>query len=353
MDNHSTDEIRFERRGPWGLVTLTRERALNSLTLGMVTALGAALTDWAADPGVRAVLVRGEGERAFCAGGDIRYMHDTAKDDPVKAADFFRAEYRTNTLMQGYAKPIVALMDGVVMGGGVGISAPARYSVVTERTMWAMPECGIGLVPDVGASWHLNQLADGMGLWLGLTGERLNGASCVEVGLADALVASDALDDLTAALMAAKLDGNADKVIARVLDAAHEPEAADIDPPLAFEGKPPLEGLLSALRASTDPGAAEALAKIERASPTSVALTHRLITEAPNGFADAIAREFRVAAHLMEGPDFIEGVRAQVIDKDRNPQWSPRALSDVSADMLSRYFDIPDGGDLDLTGLRP
>ena len=349
MTDHSTEDIAFERRGSWGLAALSRPKALNSLTGGMCAALDAQLADWADDASVRAVLLTGEGDRAFCAGGDIRWMHDAAKEDPAKAAGFFRTEYRMNARMQAYAKPIVALMDGIVMGGGVGVSAPARFRVVTERTLWAMPECGIGLVPDVGASWYLNRLAPGIGLWLGLTGERLDGAGAASLGVATHLVGSDALDSLAEALVAAKLDGDADAAIGAVLDAAHRApgDAPAVPAPFAEAGD--LAALLSDL-ARSEAGSA-ALQKIERGSPTSVALTDRLIRDAPQDFEAAIAREFRVTSRLMEGPDFIEGVRAQVIDKDRSPRWSPDSLAGVTDAMLDRYFIEPEGGDLDLSGL--
>ena len=349
MPDHGTDDVRFERRGRIGLAALSRPKALNSLTLDMCAALDARLARWADDPGVRAVVLRGEGGRAFCAGGDIRWLRGAAKRDPAAAADFFRTEYRLNTRLQEYAKPVIALMDGVTMGGGVGISAPARYRVATERTLWAMPECGIGLIPDVGASWHLNQLVPGVGLWLGLTGERLDGAGALGLGIATHLVPSDALDDLTEALVAAKLDGDADAAIRDALAAAGTSEGTPPDVPDAFAQADGLEALMEALERS-EAGSA-ALRAILGGSPTSAALTHRLLTEAPAGFRDAIAREFRVAAHLIEGPDFHEGVRAQVIDKDRQPRWSPDGLDDVTDAMLDRYFEAPEGGDLDLGGV--
>ena len=345
--DHTTDEVRLERRGAWGLVTLARPKALNSLTLGMCEAMDAALAEWADDASCRAVLVRGEGERAFCAGGDVRWMHDAAKRDPAEAAGFFRTEYRLNTRMQAYRKPIVALMDGITMGGGVGVSAPARHRVATERTMWAMPECAIGLVPDVGASWHLNRLAPGVGLWLGLTGERLDGAACAALGLATGLVPSGHLDDLAEALIAAKLDGDADAVIAEAIASASQGVGDAPVPPAPFAEADGLDALLAAL-AEADPAA---LSKVLAGSPTSVALTHRLVAGAPEGFRDAITREFRVAAHLMEGPDFIEGVRAQVVDKDRQPRWRPDSLAGVTDALLDRYFAEPEGGDLDLGGV--
>lgn len=353
MTDHSTDEVTFERRGSpsagWGVAALSRPKALNSLTMSMCRALDAQLAEWADDASVRGVILRGEGDRAFCAGGDIRWLHDAAKRDPAQAAGFFRAEYRMNTRLAEYAKPVVALVDGVTMGGGVGISAPARYRVATERTLWAMPECGIGLIPDVGASWHLNQLAPGVGLWLGLTGERLDGAGALGAGVATHLVASEALSDLIEALVAAKLDGDADAVIRDVLKAASAGEGQAPAVPGAFAEASGLDELLAALERSGE-GAA-ALEKIRAGSPTSVALTYRLLTQAPDGFRDAIGAEFRVAAHLMEGPDFHEGVRAQVIDKDRQPQWSPESLAGVTDAMLERYFAASTGGDLDLSGV--
>lgn len=353
--DHTTEEITIERRGPWGFAMLTREKQLHSLTLGMCRALDAALAEWAEDDEVRAVLLCAEGERAFCAGGDVRALHDTAKEDPAGAADFFRTEYRLNTRLQEYAKPIVAVMNGVTMGGGVGLSAPASHRVVTDNTVWAMPECGIGLIPDVGASWHLNQLEGGLGLYLALTGARLDAPAVAAAGLADHVMTAAAATGLVGSLMTRDLSGDAGAAITRAIleaggKAGGEVEArSEID--RLFTDVPTLDVLVDNLRREESDLMKATLAAIEAASPTSLKLTHRELTDAPGAFRDCITREFRIAAHLMEGPDFIEGVRAQVVDKDRTPRWSPDSLAGVTEDALDRYFEAPQGGDLDLSGV--
>ena len=347
-----TNDITTERRGAWGLVTLTRERALNSLTTRMCQVLDDALAAWAEDDAVRAVLVEGAGERAFCAGGDVRWLAETAKRDPAEAATFFRTEYRLNTRIQRFEKPYVALIDGICMGGGVGISAGASHRVATERTMWAMPECGIGLVPDVGASHHLKAVPQATALYLGLTGARLTGEDMLALGLADAVVPSERLPGLRDRLLALDLTGDAH---ARIT-AALPDQAGSVTSPVtraasAFAGEAGVQDVHARLAASAQPADEATRQRLASASPTSLALTWRLLTEAPETFEACIAREFRVAAHLMAGPDFIEGVRAQVIDKDRRPKWSPDSLANVTPEALDRYFQEPEGGDLDLSGV--
>ena len=346
------DEIKIERRGAWGVVTLTRDKALNSLTKPMCEALDEALAEWARDGAVRAVLIEGAGDRAFCAGGDIRWLAETAKRDAGEAATFFRQEYRMNTRIQNFPKPYVALIDGICMGGGVGISAGASHRIVTERTMWAMPECGIGLIPDVGASHHLKAVPRAAALYLGLTGARLKGEDLLALGLADAMVPSDRLPKLRDTLLALSLDSDAHARIS----AALPDSSASVQTPVTQAAAPfaearSVEDALDRLAASAQPTDKASAERILAGSPTSLRLTWRLLTEAPETFEDCISREFRVAAHLMEGPDFLEGVRAQVVDKDRNPRWSPAELAGVTADALDRYFTPPQGGDLDLSGV--
>ena len=347
-----TEDIQTERHGAWGVVTLDRERALNSLTKAMCEALDEALSAWATDDAVSAVMIEGAGERAFCAGGDIRWLAEAAKADPAEAATFFRREYRMNTRIQNFPKPYVALIDGICMGGGVGVSAGASHRIVTERTMWAMPECGIGLIPDVGASHHLQAVSRATALYLGLTGARLTGEDLVALGLADALVPADRLPGLRKQLLGLALDGDAGARISAALpDLSPSLSSPIVQAAGALTGARSVEDVLDRLARSAQPADKAAAERILAASPTSLRLTHRLLTGAPERFEDCITREFRVAARLMEGPDFLEGVRAQVIDKDRQPRWSPDELSAVTDAMMDRYFEEPPGGDLDLSGL--
>jgi len=344
--------VHFAKEGAWGVITLDRPKALNSLTLDMCLSMQGQLEAWATDDSVTAVLIEGAGDRAFCAGGDIRWLASTAKDDPLKAASFFRTEYKMNNYIAHYPKPYVALVDGVCMGGGVGVSATAVRRIMTKRTIWAMPECGIGLMPDVGASYILNQLPGGLGLYLALTGARMTGEDCLAGGIATHTIDDERLSAVREGLLQADLAGDPLKAIDAVADQwAIEPQGDylairdDID--RLFTNVQSFEALFQSLEGAGAFGD-KALAAIRPGSPTSLALTLRLLNEAPKTFSECIVREFCVAAHLMEGPDFLEGVRAQIIDKDRNPNWQPSELSAVEPGALDRYFEPPSDGPLAL-----
>jgi enoyl-CoA hydratase/carnithine racemase len=348
-----TDDITFDRHGEWGLITLDRPKALNALTTAMCAAMDKTLREWADDDGVKAVLIEGAGERAFCAGGDVRWLATTAKDDPAEAATFFRTEYKLNNLIAGYEKPYIALIDGICMGGGVGVSCMADRRIVTERTMWAMPECGIGLVPDVGASYALNRLRGGTGLYLALTGARLSGADCLTAEIATHLIAEDNLESTREALLGADLSGDTLAAVDGALGAYNPADPGklvhsmrDIDQHFAnVESIPALKASLEEIGGAFGQGCLEQMAP---GSPTSQVLTLRLLKDAPGNFADAISREFCVTAHLLEGPDFLEGVRAQIIDKDRDPKWQPARAEDVDPQRIDWYFSTPEHGALEL-----
>ena len=347
-----TQDLLLSREGAWGIVTLNRPQALNALTAAMCADLDAQLRLWARDDDVKAVLIEGAGERSFCAGGDIRWLANTAKEDAVEAATFFRTEYKLNSLIAGYSKPYIALIDGICMGGGVGVSCMADRRIVSDRTMWAMPECGIGLVPDVGASYALNQLEGGLGLWLGLTGARLRGGDCVAAGVGTNLVADEAVDQLRSGLLGADLSSDALGAIDAVIGSFEKPvesdlsgQRADID--ACFGEVEDLASLTTVLEGAGEFGAT-CLKHMAPGSPTSQMLTIRLLSGAPESFDACISREFCVAAHLLEGPDFLEGVRAQIIDKDRDPKWQPAQAADVDPARIDWYFTTPEGGPLAL-----
>lgn len=349
----SDADVRFAREGAWGVITLSRPKALNSLTLEMCAMMDRQLRAWQDDDAVRAVLIEGEGDKAFCAGGDIRWLATTAKEESAEAAAmFFRQEYKLNTLIAEYKKPYVALIDGICMGGGVGVSAMADRRVATERTLWAMPECGIGLIPDVGASYILQQLPGGLPLYLALTGARLRGYDCVAAEIATDYLPSARVPVLREALLGLDLLADPLAAIDAVLRDRREEanselpsERGEID--RHFGAVESLDALFANLENAGGFGA-KCLEAIRPASPTSLALTLKLLNEAPDRFADCIAREFYVTAHLMEGPDFLEGVRAQIIDKDRTPKWQPASLNDVRAETIARYFETPPGGPLEV-----
>lgn len=349
------DEIQFARRGDLMVVTLHRPRALNALTLPMCRALDQGLRAWQADPAVGAVLIKGEGERAFCAGGDIRWLHGVLTSEGVAAAcRFYAVEYPMNARLHHFGKPWIALLDGIAMGGGVGVSVHGSHRIVTERTMFAMPETGIGLFPDVGATFMLPRLPGGLGLYLGLTGARLGAADCLHAGIGTAHVAAGRLEALEAALAETPLRENSFAAVDAVLGAfKSDPGPAPIvdlrERVDACFGRECLSAVLAALHDEASgwgAGQAEALAS---KSPTSLAVTFRQLREgAALDFDSAMRLEYRLVHRFMAGHDFHEGVRALLIDKDRRPRWRPERLEDVTDAMVDGYFAPLPGGDLPL-----
>ncbi|MEZ5892151.1 MAG: enoyl-CoA hydratase/isomerase family protein [Parvularculaceae bacterium] len=340
------EEILFDQTGEWGVVTLNRPQALNALTWDMVKAMRARVGRWARDPSIGAVLVKGEGGKAFCAGGDIRWLHDEAKKDPVRACEFFREEYRNNAAIFHFPKPYVSLIDGVVMGGGVGLSVHGRYCVAGDATLWAMPETGIGLFPDVGGGYFMPRLLDGLGLYLALTGRRLKAADCLYAEVATHYVPTTKRAALEKALLSEEFAGGADDAIRHVLNVYAEdpPEApslaashADIDQ--LFARHDTLDGVMTALARDGGAFAAETLATLAKMSPASMRITFEQFKRgAALSFDETMKMEFRIVRRVMEGHDFFEGVRAQIIDKDRSPKWQPATLTDVADADAARYF---------------
>lgn len=342
MDGES--DVLFERRGPLAVVTLNRPRALNALTLDMIRRFDRRLAEWAADDEVAAVLVKGAGNRAFCAGGDIRSIWESLKGDGRLAGVFFGEEYRLNRRVHGFPKPYIAVMDGVVMGGGVGVSVHGSHRVATERTVFAMPETAIGLFPDVGSSYVLPRLAGRLGLYLGLTGRRLDRADCLASGIASHGVDSANLEQLEEALaqvVGAELPA---AMVERVLDLfSSEPgpsgllaDREAIDRCFAPDS---VEAILAALGEEGTDWAAETRRSLERASPTSLKITIRQIaTGAALDFDSAMRMEYRLSQACLAGHDFAEGIRAAVIDKDMAPAWRPARLEEVDEALVERHF---------------
>ncbi|ADP81503.1 enoyl-CoA hydratase/isomerase family protein [Pseudofrankia inefficax] len=341
-----TDQVIRRVEGSVGRLTLNRPKAINALSHAMVLAMTEALDDWAADDAITCVLVDGAGTRGLCAGGDVRLFHQDALTGGTASIGFWADEYRLNSLIARYPKPYVALMDGLVMGGGVGISAHGSVRVVTERSKIGMPETGIGLVPDVGGTWLLSRMPGETGTHAALTAGTLSGADAIAGGLADHLVPADRLPELVDLLVAGKPPADA----------------------LATLAVPPGEGTLAAargwidscyaagsvadildrLRAHGDPAAAAAADEIAAKSPTALTVTLAALRRAA-ALADldaALVSEFRVSVACLRHHDLAEGIRAQIIDKDRSPRWSPGTLADVDDARVSEFFAAPAGGDL-------
>ncbi|GAB2687582.1 enoyl-CoA hydratase/isomerase family protein [Saccharopolyspora gloriosae] len=348
MTTPAPEQVLLSVEGALGRITLNRPKAINSLTLEMVREITAALRRWSSDDQVQVVLIEGAGERGLCAGGDIRALYDAAKaqDDSLPKA-FWSEEYRLNTMLAHYPKPVVGLMDGVCMGGGVGISAHGSHRVVTERTKIGMPEVGIGFVPDVGGTFLLSQAPGELGTHLALTGAPVGGADAVALGLADHYLPSERIDDLVKALTT----GDADAALARFAEPAPEsPVAAQrewID--AAYAGDDVAE-ILARLRARPEEAAGKAADAIESKSPTSLKLTLRALRSRPGTLEVALDQEFRIALRCLTAGDFVEGVRATLVDKDRDPKWSPNRLDDVGEDQVQRFFAPLGADELGLSG---
>ena len=347
MDNSNQSEVIVERRGTAGLIRLNRPKALNSLTIPMVRTIAAALDEFAGDQAVASVLVMGEGERGFCAGGDIRAIHMSGRSGDGLAETFWREEFRLNHRIASYPKPYVALMDGITMGGGVGLASHGRHRIVTKRTRLAMPETGIGYFPDVGATWLLPRTPGESGTWMALTGLDINASDAIYTGLADVYMSSSRLEEAVHRLTNLSAGSSSDDVDAVLRDLSEQVDegrlqanAAMIDRAFHFNR---VEDIASALAAEEGEFAAETRRVMLTRSPTSLKLALRLLRAGRQSrtLGECLARELGACMHVLHGPDFYEGVRAAVIDKDRNPKWSPPTIALVNDEMIGRFFESP------------
>ncbi len=330
-------EALIERRGGAGVIVLNRPRALNALTLTMVRLMAATLDDWARDPGVTRVVLRGAGEKAFCAGGDIRHLYELGRaGDHEAQLTFWREEYQLNERIRTYPKPVIALIDGIVMGGGVGVSINAAHHVAGDRFVFAMPEVGIGFFPDVGGTYFLPRLARRAGVYFALTGLRANAGDALAFGLVQTFVPSARFADLAAAL-----EGEA-PVEATLARFAAKPQPSELmkeaDGVEACFSLPTRDAVLDALAGAERGGfafAGPARAAMLEKSPTSQAIALRQMALGPSlDVHEALRVEYRIVSRVCRGHDFYEGVRALIVDKDNRPQWS----APPSATELDRYF---------------
>ncbi len=333
-------EVLIRRDGSVGQLSLNRPQAIHALTYGMVLAMTEALRAWREDPVVECVIIDHAEGRGFCSGGDINLLrHSALSDGGVAGRRFFFDEYRLNTLLFEYPKPVVAFMDGITMGGGVGISQPARFRVATGNTRFAMPETGIGLFPDVGGGWYLSRLTGRLGVYLALTGARLDGADCIWAGLATHYVEAGMLDEakrrivqhpahIADALGALSVAPPPAKI------AAHE---AEIDRLFASDR---LEDILAALAADPGDWAQAQLAALKHKSPQALKVTLRQLEQSKklNDFRANMAMEYRLGSRVITRPDFAEGVRALIVDKDNSPRWDPPTPAGMSDALLDAIF---------------
>lgn len=347
--------VLLETRGRTLCITLNRPRAINALTHTMVRLLDEALAGAEQDEAVTSVVLAGAGDRGLCAGGDIRALHDDTRAGGRASLDFWRDEYRLNARIARFPKPYVALMDGIVMGGGIGVSAHGSLRIVTERTRAAMPETGIGFVPDVGGT-HLLAAAPGeLGTHLALTGRSVGAADALLCGLADHYVPTRRLPELTEALAGAT---SADEVARTVRGFAEEPPLGELaeqrDRIDACYAADTVEEIVRRLRACSAATAADAAAELAGRSPLALKVTLAAVRRAARlGSLEAVLdQEFRVSGRIREEPDFVEGVRARIIDKDGDPQWKPATLAEVDDSTVARFF-APLGPDERELGLAP
>lgn len=333
-------DVLFERRGGIGLIVLNRPRVLNALTLEMFAAMHRQLEAWAADPAVQAVVIEGAGDKAFCAGGDIRALYDAKKAGNGKLlSEFFWHEYRLDYRIATYPKQLIAVMDGLTMGGGAGIGLNAPIRVATERVVFSMPECAIGLYPDIGAAHFLQRCPGELGMFLALTGLRLRTAGLYYCNLVTHTIPSERIGRLMPESL------SIDTLTTRAADIAKLQPAIDVC--FALNS---VDAIITALENRKDPGSSDSLNLLRRCSPTSLKVTFEHMRRMRGkSLADVLKQDWRISRHMMAGTEFFEGVRALLIERDNAPKWNPEARSEVSEAIVNRYFEkLPDEPDLDL-----
>lgn len=335
--------------GPIGHVSLNRPRAINALDLDMIELVTEALDAWAHDPAVEMVLIDGTGDRGLCAGGDVRGLYEQiTAGHPEATGIFFRAEYGMNARIAEYPKPIIAVADGITMGGGIGLAGHATVRIVTERSKLAMPETRIGFTPDVGGTWLLGRAPGRLGEYLGLTGTAMDAADALYAGFADHFVPSDRLNALYEALQKGGPDDVSDRVAQAIAEAGHDADAG----PSRLETQHPwiddafsadtVDEIVRRLHARPEPDAAAAIVTLRELSPTGLAVTLEAVRRARElpDVRHALTQEYGLVMWFAATqPDLIEGIRAQLVDKDRTPHWQPATIEELTADAVISAFD--------------
>jgi enoyl-CoA hydratase len=332
-----SDEILSRVDAGVGFVTLNRPKAINSLNQSMVNALSAALTGWAQDDAVRAVVLSGAGERGLCAGGDVVAVYHSARADGVAARRFWYDEYLLNAKIGRFPKPYVSLMDGIVMGGGVGVGAHANTRVVTDTSKVAMPEVGIGFIPDVGGAYLLSRAPGSLGLHVALTGAPFSGADAVALGFADHFVPHHKLDTFSRAIVT---DGVERALAGHAIEPPPSELAVQRDWIDECYAGDTVADIVAALRGHDSGPAQEAANVIATRSPIALSVTLEVVRRAAklDTLEDVLTQDYRVSSASLRSHDLVEGIRAQLVDKDRNPKWSPASLTEVSAAEVDAYF---------------
>lgn len=337
-------DLVVRREGAVGVIRLNRPKAINAMTLEMSIGIDAALDKFETDPDVAVIVLEGAGERGLCAGGDIRGLWESSREGGDLGARFWRQEYVMNARIAKYPKPYVAFMDGLVMGGGVGLSGHASHRIVTDRTKLAMPEVGLGFFPDVGGTWLLSRAPGEIGTYFGLTGQTMNGPDAIHAKFADAVVPAAKWPELREALTKVR-PGVTAADVSRLINGFATGETAGpvaakepmIDALFGFDR---MEDIVAALRRDGSEFALATLKALNEKSPRGMVVTLKLLrlARSASSLEECLVREYRAALEVFRSDDFREGVRAAVIDKDRNPTWSPPRIEDVTPEMLARYL---------------
>lgn len=356
MSSHAEPEVLLEKVGRTGVITMNRPKVLNALNLTMIRQIYPQLKEWESDNETDIVIIKGAGDKAFCAGGDIRAVTEAGKVGESLAQDFFREEYILNNAIGSYRKPYIALIDGITMGGGVGLSVHGRFRVATEKTLFAMPETAIGLFPDVGGGYFLPRLQGKLGLFLALTGFRLKGRDVQKAGVATHFVESKKIPDLQKELVDLKSPSAED--VSRVLDSYQSQSSLDAEKPFILKkhlsdidrlfSASSVEGIVKNLKTDGSEFAKKQTETLSKMSPTSLKITlKQLQAGAALSLQDVLVMEYRLSQACMRGCDFYEGVRAVLVDKDQNPKWNPPTLEEVSDQMVEQCLSSL--GEKDLT----